>query len=233
MRIPSHLRIASVVTGVVLASGIACKYPFAPDEGDVRPELELLVFSNLGTNLNDGGVLFINGLVADTSFRLQRGQRVPIEVHSTSGDVENLGLYRRVCPARDRAQGYTCFSFIVSFAGPYDLDDIRARAAAMGGRLSVMSTSLVSVTLFDPEKVMSGAREAESWPGVAYTWTSVPGCIGIGQCVSRSTLYLPVPVDHAPPIQGDGILQVQPKDTVFFRYTQPDGSQLEGMVGVP
>lgn len=225
------MRITSLIAGAVIATSVACEYPFGPDEGEVRPQLDTLLLGRPGSSLDDGGILFIDAVVVDTSFRLQPRQRVPVEVVSTSGDVEDIGLYRMLCPAREITVGYTCFTFNVTFAGPYDLDDIRTRVESLGGRVDAVGSRLVSIVLFDPGKVLSTARAAESWPGVAYTWTSVPACmIGVLACVDRSRLQVPVPVDHAPPVPGDGILQVQAMDTVFVRYAQPDTTFLTGQL---
>jgi hypothetical protein len=61
----------------------------------------MLVFDDLTTVLRQDGLLEISALPADTSFRLAHGQRVPVELSTSSGDIESVDLYRFLCPARE------------------------------------------------------------------------------------------------------------------------------------
>lgn len=206
----------------------ACEYPFGPDDGDVLPELTRIGFDDLGTFLSDGGIVWLRGVPSDTSFRLQRNQRVPVRLSASSGDQEEVGLYRLDCPARDGGYVYRCFEFSITYAEVYDIAEIERRVAAIGGRFQIRSRSFASIVLFDdPDKVMRLAREAGSWPGVAFPWFSAVGCLPTGCSTQFNFLSLPVRVDHGSPIPGDGILQVSPGDTLRFTYTQPTGQTLE------
>lgn len=206
----------------------ACEYPFGPDEGDVLPEMTRINFGDLGTYLSDGGIVWLRGVPRDTSFRLQRNQRVPVRLSATSGDQEEVGLYRLDCPAREGGYTYRCFEFSIFYAEGHDMAEIEKRVAAIGGRFQIRSSRFASIVLFDdPDEVMRRAREAGSWPGVASPWFSPVGCHPAGCPTQFNVLSLPVRVDHGPPIPGDGILQVSPGDTLRYTYTQPTGQTLE------
>lgn len=225
------------VTGIFAALilqtfAAACDYPFGPDEGEVLPTLTRISFADLGNTLNDGGVLWLMGLPSDTSFRLLRKQRVPVQLSSSSGDHEEFGLYRLDCPGREGGYIFRCFRFSISFAEEYDMAEIERRVAAIGGRFYIRSSSLASIVVFDPDAVMRHARDAGSWPGVWYSWFAGIGCIDLCPPIFNE-LTLPVRVDHGPPIPGDGILQVSPGDTLRYTYTQPTGQTLEATLRVP
>lgn len=217
---------ASRLTGAALIilglSNAACEYPFAPEGGERNPHVSFVSFDGFSSRVADGGALTIGAFPSDESFRLQPKQWVPIEIATSSGDVETLRLHSAICPAGERWAAYTCFQFHISLAPEHDLDEIQARVAAIGGRIVTMSSSLVTVTMPQPN-ILRYAREADSWPGVAWAWTSVPGCFPGGGCPSGARLRVPVPVDFGSPRPGDRVLQLQPGDTVRVVYSQPNG----------
>lgn len=212
---------------------LACDYPFGPDEGDVLPTLWQISFSDLGNTFIDGGVLWLMGSPSDTSFRLLRKQRVPVQLSSSSGDREDLGLYRLDCPGRAGGYIFRCFRFNISFTEEYDMAEIERRVAAIGGRFAIRSSSFASIVIFDPDAVNRHARDAGSWPGVWYSWFAGIGCHPAGCPTQYNHLTLPVRVDHGPPVPGDGTLQVSPGDTLRYTYTQPTGQTLEVTLRVP
>ncbi len=189
--------------------------------------------------LRPGGILDIRALPADTTFRLRTGQRVLVEVGVSSGDRESVGLDRRLCPARERRwrSRYECFKFVIYMKEGFHAADLAEQVGAIGGRFNLISVSgrLAGVTVFSPDNVVGHAWRARSWPGVQVSELSHPSCHFFAPpwCLSPSWLSRPVPVDTGAPVPGDGIIQVQPGDTVTMTYRQPDGRVLEARVGVP
>jgi hypothetical protein len=208
----------------------ACSDLFGPGR-TANPELSALTVSALSASNGNAGILFIDGYPTDTTFRLGSQQRVPVQINVTSGDREEVGLYRRLCPARDRAQGhFSCFEFDIAMQDGFNAASLAGRVAAMGGRFYLISVTgwLGGVTVFAPGDIVSEARAAEAWPGVAYTGLVFPFCAeGSPGCLSLSQLALPVPVDTGPAVPGDGIVQVRSGDTVVVTYRQPVGGVLE------
>lgn len=214
---------------------IACADLFGPDP-IVRPQLRQLFIDDLVTRLRDGGILYVEAFPTDTTFRLEIGQRVPVQVNTTSGDREDAGLYRLLCPPRDRGDHYRCFDFVVFMREGYDVRTVGDRVSAMNGRFQLVASSgrFASVTLFDPEDLVRRARSARAWPGVLFT--ELTGIIchpDVPNCTSLSDLLVPVPVDSGAATLDDGIIQVRTGDTVTVTYAQPGGGVLEARVIVP
>lgn len=230
--------ITGVSTVLVLQGfAAACDYPFGPDGGEVLPPLAGISIADLGShgigNIGDHAkTVWLGGTPSDTSFRLERNQRVPARLSSSSGDEEQVGLYRLECPAREGSYVFPCFTFLIMFAEGYDMAEIERRVAAIGGRFGSLSSNFASIVIFEPD-AMRRAREAGSWPGVAYPWFSTRSCDPFLCSSLAHVLTLPVRLDYGPPIPGDGTLQVVPGDTVYYRYTQPTGQILEASLHVP
>jgi len=206
--------------------------------GYVTPELRHLSFHYLETSYPDGGVLSIDGAPADTSFRLRQGQRVPVEIEVSSGDREEVGFYRELCPIQERVPVYDCFSSAVAVHADVHVAYLASHVAAIGGRFTMVFPRGVGgvVAVFDPEDLVRKARRAASWPGVRLVELKSSACPGIAlQCRSetRSRLRLPVPVDTGVAVPGDGIVQIRPGDTVTVTYRQPGGGRLEAKRVVP
>lgn len=214
----------------------ACSDLAGPDRS-VAPRLRALAIDDLATSLRQGGIIYINGYPEDTAFRLESQQRAPVEVSVTSGDRETVGLFRLFCPPRQRSWGYHCFDFSVVMQDGFTATDISGLVAGAGGRFNIVSVSgrYAAVTMFDPGDLVRRARQARSWPGVAYTELVFPGgCLQAVQgCASQSDLLLPLPVDTGAAVLGDGIVQVRSGDTVSVSYRQPDGLTIEARRRVP
>lgn len=225
---------ASLTAGLALAA--ACTDLFGPGRTTANPQLSALTINDLSTSLRNGGILYIDGYPADTSFRLGSNQRVSVQISVTSGDREDVGLYRFACPPRERGWHFECFDFAIAMQSGLNAASLADRVAAMGGRFQVISVSgmFAGVTLFAPGDIVSKARAAEAWPGVAYAELESPICLEVGPyCGSLSQLALPVPVDTGPAVPGDGIVQVRSGDTVVVGYRQPLGGVLEARAVVP
>lgn len=224
---------------VMSLSATGCSEPSGPGEGaPVMPELTDLSASYEDTGLPHGGVLIIEGAPADTSFRLKRAQRAPVEIEVTSGDREEVGLYRRLCAPRERDWPFHCFSFLALTREGTHVTDLADDVAANRGRLTtVIATGDGGVIkVLDPEDLLRTARRAESWPGVQPVSLNYLACVestpvclaGVG-----SRLHLPVPVDTGAAVPGDGIVQIRPGDTITVTYRHPGGGRLEAKQVVP
>ena len=222
-----------LAVGLVVTA--ACTDLFGPDS-IARPRLRLLAIDGLSSTLRHGGVLFVHGYPADTSFRLSSNQQVRLEITATSGDRESAGLRRRHCPHRERGPHFLCHRFLVVLQSGHDASSIADHVAAVGGRFSLVSSSgtLAEVTLFSPDDLVQRARDARSWRGVAYTELLFPFCApDTPGCLSLSQLVVPVPVDSGAAVPDDGIVQVRSGDTVMVVYRQPTGELVQAQRAVP
>lgn len=220
--------------GAVLTATVACSDPVGPGRM-VQPQLRTLSLSLLAPNLYPhGGLLNVDARTADTSFRLQRDQRVPAEVSASSGDRETARLFLRSCPARDRGLGYPCFRFQIGMKQGHQAAEVADHVAAIGGRFYLLSPSFGGVTVFYPE-VVETARRAAQWPGVDHTaLMGYGGGCPMGCSIPLGThLFVPMPVDVGEAIPGDGIVQVQPGDLLTVTYQQPGGGTVRATASVP
>jgi hypothetical protein len=213
----------------------ACTDLTKPDRVD-PPRLRTLSLTDdlLATNIRNGGVFFISATPVDTSFRLPRGQRLPLSVTVSSGDEERAGLSRRHCPARERTTfGYPCFKFQVFMREGHRPLELADQVAAIGGRFYLVSSSFAGIVMFEPE-VVRQANATTRWPGVAYAALGGTGCPLEGGCLnSDSDLLVPMPLDFGTAIPGDGIVQVRSGDVVTATYQQPDGGTIQATAQVP
>jgi hypothetical protein len=223
------------VSIALLGLMVACADLTGPDRVD-PPRLRTLSLTDdlLATNLRDGGVFFISATPVDTSFRLPRGQRLPLSVTVSSGDEERAGLSRRHCPARERTTaGYPCFKFQVFMKEGHRPLELADQVAAVGGRFYLVSSNFAGVIMFEPELVRQ-ARAATRWPGVAYAALMGTGCLPEAPCLnSNSDLVVPMPLDFGAAIPGDGIVQVRSGDVVTATYQQPNGGTIQATAQVP
>ena len=220
-----------------LAAGLAATAACADLLGPLRnvtPELSAL---DLDLSLLSG-IMHINGLPADTAFRLASGQRVPVEISVSSGDRESAGLYRAWCPPRPQVPYFRCFRFSIGMESGIDVRTLSQRVGGIGGRWEHIYSGgwLAEVTLFYPDAV-GGAQRARSWPGVKFVELSWPGSgalqSGLGPPLPVGDLTVPVLVDTGAAVLRDGTMQVRPGDTVLVLYRQPDGRVLEARRTVP
>jgi len=229
-----RLGLLVVIVGLVAA---ACTDLFGP-RGVATPLLADLAFDDLHSDLKAGGLVYISASPADTAFRLQQAERVPVEITTSSGDRENPGLYRAYCPFTDRGSHYECFRFDIHMLPGSDAWTLAERVAAIGGRFDLVSVTgdLAGVTVFSPDRLVSKARAAGSWPGVYYTELSFPFCVvepGSACGALQMFLSVPVPIDSGRVIPGDGTLQVRSGDTVTVTYRQPAGQLLQARAVAP
>ena len=180
----------------------------------------------IGVGQPNSGMLYVYGSPADTSFRLEWDQQVPVEITTTGGDRESAVLWRSLCPYRERGYHFGCSRFVVVMRVGYHASSLAGRVAAIGGRFELISVSgfLAAVVLFSRGEEVDRARAAQSWPGVAYTDLSFPFCApDAPDCLSGSHLWAPVRADTGAAVPGDAVVQVRSGDTVEVAYRQPTG----------
>lgn len=220
-----------------LAAGLALTVACADLLGPLRNVTPELAALDLDLSLLSG-IMHINGLPTDTSFRLASGQRVPVEITVSSGDREDAGLYRTWCPPRPHGPYFNCFRFSIGMESGIDVRTLSQRVGGIGGRWEHIYSGgwLAEVTLFYPDAIR-GARRARSWPGVKFVELSWPGSgalqSGLGSPLPVGDLTAPVLVDTGAAVPRDGTMQVRPGDTVVVLYRQPDGRVLEARRTVP
>ena len=163
-----------VPLAAMTAASAACSDLLGPDRVDPPTLRSLSVADDLASSLRHDGVFFIRAAPVDAAFRLPRGQRLPVEVTVSSGDLETAGLYRRLCPARERS-GYPCFKFQLFMQEGRSVAEVADRIAAIDGRFQLFPGGFATVTVFYPDVVQT-ARRAARWPGVSHTALWNPGC---------------------------------------------------------
>lgn len=212
---------------------MGCTDPFGPDRlVSLRPEVRTLSFDDLATSLRNGGVLYLYGTPSDSTFSLEPGQRVPLEIAVSSGDRESVGLYNVHCPSRERLPGhFQCFRLNVAMREGHDASEMAGSLSAAGGRFIFTSMGwFAAVVFFSPDDPIGRAKRARSWPGVAYTELTPLMCVAATPCPS---LTVPVPIDVGLAVPGNGIVQVRSGDTLSVTYRQPRGSVLTLQLLVP
>ena len=227
------LRERVLAVGLLVAA--ACTDLFGPDP-IATPRLRELAIGDRSTALRHGGVMYVAGYPADTAFRLGSHQRVRVEVTTTSGDRENPGLRRFLCPPRELGPHFLCFDFLLLMQAGSDARGLAAEVDAAGGRFSLVSStgSVATVTLFSSDDLVGRTRAARAWRGVAFTELVFPFCApDASGCLARSQLEVPMPVDSGVASPGDGVIQVRSGDTVVVAYRQPTGELLQARRAVP
>jgi hypothetical protein len=216
----------------------SCSDTTGPPE-DLNPALRRLQVDGLDRFLYHGGFVAFTAVPADLSFRLSAHQHVPVEIAVSSGDVETLGLFRETCPDRDRGWKSLCFGYMILMKEGHHASEIADHVAATGGRMyAVFTGRFAGVMHFRPGENLTRARQARSWPGVAWTELETPGNCQEWAPPScwlehGARLAAPIPVDTGPAIPGNGILEVRSGDTVTVSYRQPSGAVLHDSVVVP
>jgi hypothetical protein len=221
----------AAATALLLVAG--CREMFGPDRA-VRPQMRALEIPYLSLT---SGIMRVDGFPADTAFRLEVRQSVPIEITVSSGDRESTALYPAFCPPRPEGRFYVCFEFDIGMQPGYDILSLNDYVAGIGGRMQFVNIfhTWGHVVLFDPSEVVSRARKALSWPGVRYVELGgLGGCAADGSScvVDWSRVTRPVYVTTGAARPDDGIVEMQPGDTVTVTYRQPDGSTVQTQVQV-
>ena len=217
----------------LLVATDSCADLFGPGGVD-RPELERI---EIGLALGSGFIT-VDGFPVDHGFRLGYGQRLPVDITTSSGDRERAELYRRYCPTRVGYGVYDCFRFDVMLRNGASIEDLPERVAAIGGRLVLYGVcsdqgcwwggSLVTVVLFSPDHLINTARRVREWPGVQIVDLHHTGVCPFGGCspLPYWELTVPVPATVGAAVAGDGVVQVSSGDTLVALYRQPSGSTL-------
>lgn len=230
------VRVRYFLAGLALLAAFGCDTDVTGPPDPVRPELEALALETAPS----GDVMSVRAVPADPEFELGAGQQVPLTVTTSSGDSEEVALTSRVCEDEDGAE-YVCDELLVGMEEGHTADEV-------AHLLDDIDAALVDVLFEDgtPEggqvahlKIFSGALDeavdtAADWPDVRYAERN--GIVRIqleedGDSV-RVPLQRDLRVETTGPEADDGVLQLQPADTVATEYVQPDGSAIEAEVVV-
>ncbi len=222
--------------GLALLAGFGCDGDVTGPPEAVRPELEALALETAPT----GEMISVRAVPADPEFELEPGQQVPVIVTTSSGDSEELALVRRVCEDEDGAE-FVCDELLVGMEAGHTADDV-------AHLFDEIDAVLLDVLFEDgtPEggqvahlKIFSGDVDeavdtAADWPDVRYAERN--GIVRIQLEEDGDSVRVPLQRDlraeTAEPEADDGVLQLQPSDTVATEYLQPDGSAIEAEVVV-
>jgi hypothetical protein len=192
----------------------------------VHPELESLEFRQYPFGWNGDWGLILAGSVAAPESALANGVRVPVRAVSERGDIEEFLLLPLVCVTEDD-RAYECATVSLRMQPRGDLREIAEAVEEFPARIRKMSRdgSRGRLWLFG-RNVEDALLYGRAWPGVSSverSWMSYDGFFE----PSRTALMLPVLVQFAAPMVGDGILQLHAGEQVALQYVQPDGSLLE------
>ncbi len=228
---------AAVALAVAAVAAGACADLFGPSRY-ARPELAGFDLSAVAV-LPRGIVLTIVSHPADTSFRLQYGQRVHVEIAVSNGDRESSDLYRSWCPVRERGAHFRCFDFTVSTGDSLNVWNLAPGLASVGARLhdlGVCSASgcwsdphLGNVIVFSPDDLIPVAKITGATPGVLLVELNGPyACVDVCPPLPEWDLERPVFVDSGAVVPHDGTVQMRSGDTVMVSYAQPSGGTVTG-----
>ena len=240
----SRLRAAVAVMVVAVVAG-ACRDLFGPSRY-AQPELAGFDLSALPV-LPSGSVLTIVGHPADTSFRLQYGQRVHVEIAVSNGDRESADLYREWCPVRDGGPRYPCFNFTVMTGDSLPVWNLATGLARVGARMLVggvcggggcwFSPDLAEVVVLSPDDLIPVAKMTAATRGVLLVDVvdGVACGLDISPCAPLPLwdLERPVFVDSGAVVPHDGTIQARTGDTVVVSYAQPGGGTVTGRLVAP
>jgi hypothetical protein len=223
------------VLGVVAAAG--CVDLFGPGSR-LHPELASLSLQRYVGVVPSDGIITLTAYPVDETLRLGHGQRVPVVVQSSGGDLEQALLWRRDCPPRERGPGFFCFQFVVYMRDGHQVSEVADEARRLGARVTLSfirgnnevwaSSKSSTVYFFTEESPVAYARKAHSWPGVWFAVLSSGGCqeFSSPNCGSRAWMFVPVPADTGAAVPWDGVVQFRSGDTISAVYDQPSGGRL-------
>jgi hypothetical protein len=160
----------------------------------------------------------------------------PVELRTSSGDVEIIMLRKRICgPNRDQSW-WECDAIVIAMEEGHTVHEIYPRIRALGARTMYMSPRSAPMVLFGTS-INQAIRTARTWPGVRIADTSglhFFGTLSPFEIAVRS-LGANIKVDEGVHSVNNGILEVLSGDTIEVRYTQRDSSliTMNGYVSIP
>lgn len=230
------MRTRHLFAWLALVAVVGCGSDVTGPPEVLRPELDLLVLQTSPT----GQVVSVRAVPEDPDLEIEPGQRVPIALATSSGDSEEATLVGRICEDGD-GEEFVCDELIVGMEKGHEVEDV-------AHLFDDIDATLLDVLFEDGTedggqvghlKIFGGDVDetiatAADWPDARYAERN--GIVriqleGVGDSV-RVPLHSDLPSEVAEPEPDDGILQIQPADTVTTEYVQPDGSQIDAEIVV-
>lgn len=207
-----------------LCLGAGCRTdPLAPP-AVVTPRLQWLQLAPIA--VQDSGIVLVNALPLDSSFRLARNESARLRVETASGDIEELVLEHENCQRRP-GQPSRCKEVALGMEDGYRAEPLRAYAEAINGRIYGISVSgrVAALRIFGGS-LDAAQRTAKSWPGVRHAELNFLAFVDGPSAWTYALLGAAAPLDFAPAVPRDGHVQVRHGDRLTFTYQQPDGTSL-------
>jgi hypothetical protein len=189
----------------------------------VNPELASLTVDPFATIWPEGGILAVDGRLADSTSQLRNDEAIAIQVIVASGDAEEMLLESAYHFPGPRFRTLIA----VSMRAPHLVDELDGVVSQVPARwwLICPFRTCGAVRVFDSRRVdgaiqalrADGRVESADRDVVAFAGTPPP----LG-----TVLFAAAPLDYGPALPGDGVVQGQKGDLIEVRYTQPDGSVL-------
>jgi hypothetical protein len=208
-----------------ISSLAACDHVAEPRV--VSLELQGLQLRQYPFGYNGDWGLILEGNVADRDAVLANDMRVAVRAVGERGDVEDFLLIPHVCVTEDD-RFYECAAVLVWMSKGRHIREIADAVDKFPARIRSMYRDGQGggLWLFG-RSVKDALRYGWLWPGVTKVERSWLGYFDNRTGPVRTGLTLPVVVEFAAPMPGDGRLQLQAHEQVRLQYTQPDGSLLE------
>lgn len=179
------------------------------------------------TAIREGGALVVQA-VPDPKLAapIQATDRTSVQIRSSKGDADTLELRPRVCRLNDGSK-YLCDTFYIAMTAGHHVAEVASHLQQVHGVFSRVlgGGEHASIRILQGD-LQSAMSQAALWPGVRLVELSGIGCIanvtGCGDGLEGA-----LAIAFGDQETGDGLLRVEPGDTLTIKYGQPDGNSLE------
>jgi hypothetical protein len=195
----------------------SCGSATAPPErlAPVFPELEFI--SSLPGLLRDKGILLVELMPVERSFRLAAGEYLTLTVTTHAGENETLRVLPEMC-ATDKGL-FSCNRFTVSMESGRDIRVIEPHINDLGARLYIVAPV--------PVPNWGAVYAFGAWKPTMDAVRRLPGVVAIDLVALATThsdshhearLAAAAPFDTALPTARDGVISALPGDTLTISY---------------
>jgi hypothetical protein len=214
----------------------ACERATAPEPALTEFALREL-FVDPRTLWDSTTSLIVSAAVVDTVTPLDRTKRVRMNVTTSGGDREQLGLARMM-----RSEDHRFYHLLgVGVRPNADFDAIRRSIEPFGARINLIPLSrlFASVFVFDPANVprvagtLARRRDIDIVEADGFATCGLAGCAPGPAFFAMLRGGLPFRARSNQPTPFDGFLEIQPGDTIRLAVTQPDGTTVRHEHVVP
>lgn len=219
-----------VVSASLLSSAqVACAGPTEWDAPLAAP-LAIQDLAIDGMRSRADGVLFVRAAPEDWAYQMPAGNHVTATVSTSGGDAETIRLSRDVC-GLDAGEAYSCRTFLITLRTGNDLRDFKHTLHRLRARLVLVPAlsgyRFGSVYAFGDRAVTMRVLGFDDQVERVENMNVLTGDVRHSEPPMSAWLSGAVALEVGSSSPQDGLLTVQPGDTVTVRYAQPTGDVLE------